>query len=159
MRVSVYWNPTELQSRILETVNSLETRREICAVIGKYANRHVPKDTGALRDSLHVRADGIEWNADYAKYQYEGEVYGVNHWEVDENGNVEWWTDPNPTPTGRKLGTPGTLVDKDGHVIWTFGYTTPNTSDHWVTRMWDEDRRAVQNAITAMLKKRLDESG
>jgi hypothetical protein len=77
----------------------------------------VPFQQGGLRNSvtMSIHADYIEWNAPYAHYLYEGEVYGPNIPIRDAEGNITgWYSPPSKHPAGRPLT-----------------YHTAGTGDHW----------------------------
>lgn len=66
---------------------------------------YVPKETGALRDTVIIRPKEIEHTAPYAHYQYTGEVYGPNY-PIYQNGiHTGFYSTPNrkKKPTGKKL--------------------------------------------------------
>lgn len=87
----------------------------------------VPFQQGGLRNSvtMSIHADYIEWNAPYAHYLYEGEVYGPNIPIKDEEGNITgWWSPPKKNPTGRPLT-----------------YHTAGTGDHWFEKAKEQHKQ------------------
>ena len=143
-----------------ELINMLgdsSVKTNINFLIGHALNQFVPMKSGALRQSMYADSEGIHWSTDYAHYQYEGIVYAVNYPRRDEFGSIIGWRTPTGMrkyPTARVLGTPGFY---DG---WRFGYTTPNTSHHWVKfytgSAWNMGSSSIKaetnKAITAYLK-------
>ena len=154
VRVRVKSNRTPLQRKLLAVVDNDTTRRGINQIIADMANEYVPMQSGDLRASVgRVGPKTISWSAEYARYQYYGQVYGPN-FPVIQGGNVVGWYSPEKKyPTGRELGVPGFWRG------WTFGYTTPGTGHHWIDKMMANDKRTMQLRITAYLKKRAREVG
>lgn len=89
----------------------------------------IPFQQGQLRNSL-VYPEGVyggelEWNAPYAHYQYEGEVYGPNIPIKDAEGNITgWYSPPKKNPTGRRLT-----------------YHTAGTGDHWFEKAKEQHKQ------------------
>lgn len=89
----------------------------------------IPFQQGALRNSVNypegIYGGEIEYNAPYAHYQYEGEVYGPNIPIKDAEGNITgWWSPPKKNPTGRKLQ-----------------YHTTGTGDHWFEKAKEQHKQ------------------
>jgi hypothetical protein len=126
--------------------------------------------SGALRESMTVNPESITWGEGlgYAAYQHEGVVYGPNfpiisggvlsgffrvgerRYPTFKGGTITgWYSIPEipKYPTDRELGTPGEWRG------WTFGYSTPDTTHHWVDKMLQLERRGMNNQITAYLKR------
>lgn len=125
-------------------------RLEINKKIGNAINSHVPRDSGALQDSMQVYEDRITWGEglSYARYQYNGEVYGPNR-PITKNGVIiGWYSKPGAKhPTGRILGVPGTWRG------WKFGYHTPGTTHHWINEYRGQLKANTNREITYFLKR------
>ena len=66
---------------------------------------YVPFETGTLRQSVTVEPWEFTYNAPYAHYMYEGEVYGPNY-PISQNGvQVGFFSTPNrlKSKTGKRL--------------------------------------------------------
>ena len=138
---------TKKQQKFLAMLNDDSIKTDINERILNVINHFVPKKTGALRRSGRATPDSIIWGEglEYARYQYGGVVYGPNLPGL-EYGSPAWRSrnGKRKHPTGRELGIPGSALlrpkwQKDepgkpkytGLVLYTFGYTTPNTHHHW----------------------------
>ena len=117
---------------------------DIGEVVGDTMNKHVPMREGYLREyevdvqPNHVTVTwGTNESEPYALYQAEGVVYGPNK-PIFRNKLFanEFYTPEGTTkyPTNRKLGERHTVVLKSGKVIFIHGYTTPDTSAHWIEK-------------------------
>lgn len=142
---------TTLQRRLLAVMSDRRAKEEVHKEIGEYVQDFVPMDSGQLRNSMHYTANSVTWDTPYARYQYEGEVWGPNKPIFSGNTIVGWEDKPLSTrhPTGRELGKPGYWKG------WKFGYKTPGTTHHW----WEEalqkkGMRGYTNRVTAILKRR-----
>ena len=142
---------TKLQNKLLALIGDDDVKRGVCEIIGERANKYVPMNSGALRESMRVDSDSITWGdgLDYAHYQYEGEVYGPNLPITQEGEITGWYSLKGMTkyPTGRTLGMPGEWRG------WKFGYKTPGTTHHWVDEMLRRERGGMNVQITAYLKR------
>lgn len=153
VRVSVDQFRTTKQNKLLEMLNDGSVRKKVNAILGMYANVFVPRESGALRESMRINEKSISWGQglEYAHYQYEGEVYGPNLPIMRKGVIVGWYSRPGvpKSPTGRELGVRGEYRG------WLFGYTTPGTKHHWDKEFLKERRwKAEANReITLQLKR------
>lgn len=151
VKVENFITPTELQQKLLDIISNDRVKRGVNQIIGNRANKYVPMKSGALRESMHVGPKTITWGEglDYARYQYGGVVYEQNIPITSKGTIIGWYSKPGMSkiPTDRELGVPGEWKG------WTFGYTTPNTKHHWIDEMLQHERRAMNNEITAYLKR------
>lgn len=139
--------------RMQELINLLDDRNvkiHVNQMIADAIEPYVPMDTGKLRRSLYVGPNVISWGRglNYAHYQHEGEVYGVNVPITSGGTIVGWYSRPGveKRPTGRELGVPG-----EWHG-WRFGYTMPGTQHHW-TEVYERQLKSDTNReITRYLK-------
>ena len=148
---------TEKQERLLRMLNDPNVRTVVNTYIRDAMQTYVPKKTGALRRSSKVTPTTISWGdgLKYAHYQWYGEVYGPNY-PITRGGHiVGWYSKPGvpKRPTGRKLGAPGQYKN------WVFGYTTPETMDHWNTMYYGQLRTATNGKINAYLRKECSKRG
>lgn len=146
---------TKLQKKLLNIVGNDRVKRGVNEIIGKRANKYVPMESGALRESMHVGPKTITWGSglDYGRYQYGGVVYEQNIPITSKGTIIGWYSRPGVTksPTDRELGV---KLDIPGiWETWPFGYTTPGTKHHWIDEMLQHERRAMNNEITAYLKR------
>lgn len=139
--------------RAQELINLLDDRNvkiHVNQMIADAIEPYVPMDTGRLRRSLYVGPNVISWGRglNYAYYQHEGEVYGVNVPITSRGTIVGWYSRPGveKQPTGRELGVPG-----EWHG-WHFGYTTPGTQHHWTEVYKQQLKSDVNREITRYLK-------
>lgn len=150
IRIANFIEPTKLQQKLLDIINDNSVKRGINQIVGEYANNYVPMNTGSLRDSMEVDSEKISWGRGlkYARYQYNGEVFGPNIPIVKQGEIVGWFSRPGQEkqPTGRELGIPGEWRG------WKFGYSTPGTKHHWIDEMLSNERRSMQMRITNYLK-------
>ena len=140
---------TSIQEKLLNIIQDESAGEEIHRRLGEMCNDFVPMNSGELRASMEVYPDFVSWNTPYARYQYEGEVYGPNK-PIIVGGIVVGWYSPTGEkhPTGRTLGTPGEYRG------WIFGYTTPGTGHHWYDRaMENGGRRRFNISVTNALKR------
>lgn len=142
-----------------------------------YINRFVPKQSGNLRKAAMVLgtnlgahgSDGmgvVYWKSTkavepYLHYQYEGEVYGPNKPVFNALGpnaggpgagvHSGWVSPTKPkTPQGRKLGKPYTYTLHDGRVVHIKGYTTPNTTHHWIDEFMKDTGDYGEKAVAVL---------
>lgn len=158
---------TDKQKELLKTLNDDKVKIKVNTYIAKAMNEFVPKKSGALRRSVKVTPDSISWTAPYAHYQWKGEVWGPNFPIIGlkENGSIgvlDWRSKSPKHPTGRKLGQPGTWnPEKEdwNHdevlLDYVFGYTTPETLDHWNEQYTGELKAITDQKITDYLGKEL----
>lgn len=124
-----------VKQRCTDPIIALTKNRQLMRDIGEkiieILDPYVPEDSGELKDSAHVvfheKQFSVKWDADHARYQHEGEVYGPNiPITVDKGSRIVGWYSRKPKyATGRELGVP--------HVWkgWKFGYTKSGTEHHW----------------------------
>lgn len=172
IRLSKPISGTKLQQKLLNIINNKEVLREAHRLLGERCNVYVPMKSGALRQSMKAYPNSVRWETPYAHYQYEGDVYGPNL-PVLRGENPAWISRRTKYPTGRTLGQTGQAFL---HPIWkiengrytkvepyvleeyTFGYTTPKTSHHWLDKaMENGGLNAYSRAVTAMLKRKAKE--
>lgn len=121
---------TKKQDKLIAMLNDPEVRTKVNEILGTYINKFVPStngDEGALRKSMSATPDSITWGngLPYARYQYNGEVYGPNLPIIRQGTIVGWYSRKPKHPMGRELGVPGEWKG------WVFGYTEPGTKHHW----------------------------
>lgn len=140
---------TVLQTKLYNLVGNKEVMREAHRILGEMCNDYVPMKTGELRKSMIAYPQSVVWTSPYARYQYEGEVWGPNK-PIIQGGVIVGWKEGEPRhPTGRELGIPHEWMG------WQFGYTTPETGHHWFDKaMENGGRRAYSLRITGMLKRK-----
>lgn len=149
---------TDKQRELIKMLNDPDVNIRVNTYIRDAMQRYVPKKTGALRASSKVTPTTISWGDDkvkYAHYQWAGEVYGPNYPIMNGNTVVGWYSKRGvkKQPTGRKLGLPGYYKG------WEFGYTTPETIDHWTDFYYGELEKATNGKITAYLQKECRKRG
>ena len=142
---------TRKQQELLDMLSDKSVKLEINKRIANALNFFVPMQSGALRESVHVGPDIISWGRGlpYARYQYEGEVYGPNRPITSGKRIVGWYTKPGTEkyPTGRELGVRGEWKG------WIFGYTTPYTQHHWTDAYEYQVKNQTNQEITQYLKR------
>lgn len=133
---------------LLFLIDDDKVRRGCNQIIADMIKPYVPKDSGALAESVKVGPKTISWTKPYARYQYYGEVYGPNFPIVSGGQIVGWFSraGEKKVPTGRELGVPGEWMG------WKFGYTTPGTGHHWYDKMLTSDKKEMSERITRYLK-------
>jgi hypothetical protein len=134
--------------------------------IAKALEPYVPSKSGALARSWIAHPNVITWGEkptpgftsphEYARYQYGGQVYGVNLpiWEYQPETKtsriIGWYTPKSSVPkqpNGNELGVPGNWMG------WSFGYTTPGTMHHWVNAYKGDVKAKTNLEITMFLKR------
>lgn len=136
-------------TNLKKLLDDSEIRITINQIIGDAINQYVPSNTGTLRQSMTVYPDRVTWGEgiEYARYQYNGEVYGRNI-PITKGGVVVGWFSRGPRyPTGRELGVPGEWKG------WTFGYTTQGTQHHWLDAYRGQVKSNTNRYITNFLKR------
>ena len=156
IRISMNINPrnfTDLQRNLIAKMKRDKANQAMNEAILETANEFVPRISGSLAESGKATAKSIMWKAPYARYQYGGIVYAPNSPITRGDTIVGWYTRAGTTkhPTNRELGVPGKWRG------WNFGYTTENTSHHWVAKMMQYRYRIMQIRITSALKKAIKE--
>lgn len=152
---------TKRQEKLLKKLNSKAVQQGVNEILKDYINKYVPKKSGALRRSARATPDYISWGegiAQYARYQYYGEIYGPNHPIIRGGRIVGWYSTPGVKkyPTGRELGKPGYWKG------WRFGYTTPGTKHHWDEKFavkYSRWRAAANREVTRYIKKECKKAG
>lgn len=149
---------TKKQKKLLEMLNDKNVKAEVNVRIKDAINRFVPRKSGALRASARAYPDYISWGeglAQYARYQYYGEVYGPNRPIIRQGRIVGWFSTPGRPkyPTGRELGIPGYWKG------WRFGYTTKGTHHHWDRYFTYFPKMKTNLEITRYLKRECKRRG
>lgn len=148
-------NPyTALQKKLAKVVGSEEAHLIAHETLGRFCNRYVPHKTGELRRSMEVTPDYVSWDTPYARYQYEGDVYGPNVPIIQNDIIVGWYTPEGSSRyfTGRELGVPGNYKG------WVFGYSQPGTGHHWFEKaMAGGGKRRFSLQFTNALKRHVRE--
>lgn len=153
---------TKLQQKLSYVLENKETGRAVHQVLLDMVTPYVPMKSGALRESAVVYPKSVRWTADYARYQYGGEVYGPNYVGWTSPSTWEWRSAKTKVPMGRELGVPGSalLQPRFGRqfnkspIQVKFGYTTAGTAHHWAEKMLQEKSRGFNIRVTNILKKR-----
>ena len=150
LRITANVPSTALQKRLVAVLNNNKVMREAHQLLGELCNPYVPMKSGNLRLSMKAYPKSVRWEVPYAKYQYEGEVWGPNK-PIYRSGSIVGWKDipiSEKSPTGRELGLPGFWRG------WTFGYTTEGTKHHWFDEaMANGGKRTYSIRVTNMLKQ------
>lgn len=112
-----------------------ELRRYLAARVKLYNDPYTPMQTGALKNTAVISADGSElvYRTPYARYQYYGEVYGPNF--LTSQG---WRSGPVKHPTGRPLTYHG----------------APMRGKLWHERMMRDRARDLKADVAAYLNRR-----
>lgn len=162
--------------KLRKMLNDREVRTDINRFIADAIQPYVPKKSGHLRNTLYVGPQVISWGRglDYARYQFEGEVYGPNYPGITDEGTG--WRSPSiKSPTGRELGSFSGVVFlrpkwqlKDGNYItpesfepqpYEFGYTTAGTQHHWTEVYQWKLKSDTNKEITRYLKQECKKRG
>ena len=153
---------TVLQKKLFDLIGNKEVMRETHRILGEMCNDYVPMKSGALRDSMRAYPQFVKWETPYARYQYEGDVYGPNWVGYTSASDWEWRTSKSKHKMGRKLGeNPGERLLKPRFgkqyntepILVKFGYTTEGTKYHWFDEaMKNGGRRTFSLRVTNMLK-------
>lgn len=155
---------TTKQQKLIKMLEDKNVQKQANVILKNYINYFVPSSStmgdGPLRRSAIVTYKSISWGRGlkYARYQYNGEVYGPNHPIIRNGTIVGWYSTPGPGskhPTGRELGVPGEWKG------WIFGYNTPGTKHHW-DEQFNRDWRWKASAgreITKYLKDECKKRG
>ena len=139
---------TALQKKLNDLIQDSEVMRQAHQILGEMCELYVPQESGDLRESMRAEPDYVAWETPYARYQYEGEVYGPNIPIIREGIVLGWFSRRPKYPTGRRLGVPHEWKG------WQFGYSTPGTGDHWFDKaMANGGRRTFSLCVTNMLKQ------
>lgn len=129
---------TSFQDKILGTIDDDSVRERVNEIILEEITPYVPMGgnspmeafdpdphPGNLREDVTVTDGSITWNADYAHYQYQGWVYGVNY-KIYTNRNE----DGSPDKSGPYKYRSARGVRK--FKTWRhLTYYTPGTGKHW----------------------------
>ena len=147
VRIHANMPNTVLQKKLFDLIGNKEVMRETHRILGEMCNDYVPMKSGELRKSMHPYPQSVVWTAPYARYQYEGEVWGPNKPVIKDGVIVDWEKGEPRYPTGRELGVQHEWLG------WKFGYTTPGTGHHWFDKaMENGGRRTYSLRVTNMLK-------
>lgn len=164
-------------AQLRKMLNDKEVRTDINRFIADAIQPYVPKKSGKLRDTLYVGPRVISWGRglDYARYQFEGEVYGPNYPGIEEDGSSGWRSAIVKQPTGRELGafkgilmlSPKWKVSAGGYVRpdsfkpipYEFGYTTDGTRHHWTEVYQWKLKSDTNKEITRYLKQECKKRG
>lgn len=172
VQIKVEQFSTKKQQQLLKMLNDKAVRKQCNEILKNYINYFVPMKNGALRRSAVATPNMIYWGrkVPYARYQYEGEVYGPNL-PGAINGSPAWKSKAPKHPTGRKLGEFfGELQlrpvwqegkEVEGLLTYEFGYSEPGTGHHW-DKLFNKDRRFKAQAnrdITHYLKTECRDRG
>lgn len=160
---NVTLNGTEYFSKIGKQINntlhSREARTAVNEIYKEYINKHVPMDTGRLRETAVANSQSVTWTAPYAHYQFEGIVYAPNIPQIVDGAIISWDSRGAKTPTDRKLGVPGTLTEYYGQklrVPWEFGYTTDDTTSKWTNTFiskYSQERAEANKKAVSIFKR------
>lgn len=152
---------TKVQQKLFKMLNDKNVRRQANMILKKYIEPFVPEESGTLRSTAVVTDTSITWGKGlpYAHYQFVGEIYAKNYPIVRNGRIVRWYSKPGvkKTPTGRMI--------KDSKGKWlgyTFGYTTPGTTNKWTEEINNNQMRWKAQAgrdITAFLKAECKKRG
>ena len=158
-RVRIYLSRfrTEKQKELLKLLNDKKLQTEVNTIIGKEINVFVPKKRGALRRSMTATPETISWGKGlpYARYQYNGQVYGPN-FPIIKGGRIVAWRSRKGMkkyPTGRELGVPGVWKG------WKFGYTKSQSHHHWDRYFTYKPKQRANLKITRILKRECKRRG
>jgi len=157
--INAHLRSGSVRKRLLAVMSNKETMREVHEELKQFVEPYVPmsKGGGDLRKSAEVKPSGVVYESPYAHYQYEGEVYGPNLpiWQYIKGDKssiiIDWRSAPGTTkhPMGRTLGTPGRWKG------WKFGYSTPDTTHHWMEEAFKNGGKArFSKRATRVMKAR-----
>ena len=149
--VNVYSQKT---IRLLQLLNDPTMYLEANKIIADAIKPYVPRETGALQESVVVTPKEIIWSTPYAHYQYVGRVYEKNY-PITKNGQiVGWYSKGSKTPSVRTMGHfKGSLKG------WFFGYHNGASTPQW-TKMYEWQLKSQTNLeITKMLKAECKKRG
>lgn len=159
VQIDVEQFSTKKQKKLLAMLNDKNVQKQSNEILKNYINYFVPMKSGALRRSAIATPNMIYWGRrlPYARYQYEGDVYGPNIPIVKNGTIVGWYSKPGVKkhPTGRKLGVSREWMG------WLFGYSEPGTGHHWDEKFKNDIRWKAQanREITRYLKKECKDRG
>ena len=149
-----------------------QAMQDVGAMTADYFNQFVPMRTGRLRNSVRYRPSFrrvyVSWGntaktAQYAHYQYEGEVYKVNFPVFSKQGDFKGWrskTGATKIPTGREMGIQRDVAIKHGktYFLTKLGYRTPGTHHHWLeVGKADPKYNKFRRDVTKYMKDKLKE--
>ena len=163
--VEVNVNLSRFFNELPEEIFDEATMTQIHQALKEIMNPYVPKKSGDLRSNAIASAESVTYPGPYAAYQYGGIVYAPNI-PIFTGGVITGWRSKAPKhPTGRnledpalrKLGTPHVWYDKLGNVIWVFGYSEPNTTDHWDKKAIAERGDKFYETVANIVQQRLRE--
>lgn len=150
LRVTANIPGTAVQNKLRAILGNPEVMTIAHRLLGEFCTPYVPMWSGQLRLSMKYDNESVRWETPYAQYQYEGIVYAPNN-PIIVNGNIVGWYSRKGVskyPTTRVLGTPGVWKG------WRFGYSTENTSHHWLDKaMEGGGKRRYSLRLTQALKR------
>lgn len=139
---------SEKTKQLLDLLNDPNMYLEANKIIADAIKPYVPKEHGALQNSVVVTPKEIIWGTglDYAHYQFVGTVYKKNYPITKGGVIVGWYSKGAKTPSLAQLGTPGNWKG------WWFGYHNGASVKEW-TKMYEWKLKSDTNMqITKMLK-------
>lgn len=142
---------TDKQKKLMKLLNDKKIQIEANTIVAKEINVFVPKKRGALRRSMSVTPESISWGKGlpYARYQYNGQVYGPN-FPIIKSGRIVAWRSRKGMkkhPMNRELGVPGEWKG------WKFGYTKHLSHHHWDREFRYRPKQRANLAVTRMLQR------
>lgn len=163
--INAHLRSGSVRKRLLDVMSNKETMREVHQKLKEFVEPYVPMSVGrargdgnlSLRESAEAKPSGVIYKTPYAHYQYEGKVYGQNlpKWyysKADKTSYITgWYSIPGvkKTPTGRTLGQYGNWKG------WDFGYSTPDTTHHWMEEAFKNGGKArFSKQATRVMKAR-----
>ena len=142
-----------------------DSLKEMGAIARDTFNKYVPYRHGALRRSCKVLITNdtvsLNWGngLPYAHYQYMGEIYDENHVYFRNGVSAGWYSSPTKKPSGRFFipNRRYTLFDKNHKYICRLGYTTRNTTHHWIDEVLNDPQKytPMKFQMTNYLYKKL----
>ena len=121
---------TKKQQKLLAMLNDKSVQKQCNEILKNYINKFVPMESGALRRSAIATHKSITWGRGltYARYQYEGDIYGPNIPIIKGGKVIGWFSRPPKYNTGRKM----TAYTYGNDLLnYHFGYNVPGTKHHW----------------------------
>jgi len=153
--INAHLRSGSVRKRLLAVMSNKETMREVHEELKEFVEPYVPMRSGGLRDSAEAKPSGVIYIQPYAHYQYKGEVYGPNipRWQYSKADKtsriIGWYSKPGKVPMGRELGRPGYWKG------WKFGYSTPDTTHHWMDEAFEGGGKArFSKRATRIMKAR-----
>lgn len=162
VKIEVSRFSTKKQRELLNMLKDRNVLKQANTILKDYINAFVPKQSGKLRRSAIVTHQSISWGRGlpYARYQYNGQIYGPN-FPIIRNGRiVGWYSRPGSIkhPTGRMMSAYTMGSEWMGY---NFGYNEPGTGHHW-DQLFNKSLRWKAQAnrdVTAYLKQECGKRG